>query len=69
MVTMVKAKKKPFFAEESGNIELAAGGTLGVLAAAETLASAAVCPLCIVAAPLFLGLGAYKRMRCGKAKK
>jgi len=60
---MAAKEKRPLFEQENGNVELAAGGVLGVLAAAEVAASAAVCPLCVIAAPIFLGLGAYKKLK------
>ena len=48
---------------------LAVGG--GIAAYGTTLAtmSGVVCPACIVAAPLFLGLGAFQRLKYEKAKK
>lgn len=38
-------------------------GAIGVLGA---VVGAAVCPVCIVAAPTMLGLGAYRRWRTAK---
>ncbi len=50
-------------------VELAAGGVLGILALGEAAAGAAVCPLCVIAAPILLGIGAYKRVRNWKGGK
>ena len=46
-----------------GGTELVAGGALGLLAAAEAAVGAAVCPLCVIGAPILLGVGAYKKLR------
>jgi len=46
-----------------GNMELAAGGILGLAAAGEAAIGAAVCPLCIIGAPILLGIGAYKKLK------
>lgn len=46
-----------------GREEIFAGGVLGAIAVAEAAAGIAVCPVCIIGAPLFLGLGAFKTVR------
>jgi hypothetical protein len=48
--------------KDSGNLELAAGGGLAAMAVAGA-AAGAVCPLCVVGAPVLLGFGAYKKLK------
>lgn len=48
--------------ERPGDAELIVGGGLGALAVCE-VAAGAVCPLCVIAAPILLAVGAYKRLR------
>lgn len=42
---------------------LAAGAGIGAIGLASAIVGAAVCPVCVVAAPALLGAGAYKRWR------
>ena len=46
-----------------GNPELLIGGSLGALALGEAAVGLAVCPLCVVGAPVFLAIGAYKKLK------
>lgn len=55
--------KKEVKSGYGGDVELIAGGTLGLLAAGSAVAGAAVCPLCVVGAPILLGVGAYKKLK------
>ena len=52
--------------KDGGGAEIAAAGAFFALAAAEAAVGAAVCPLCIAAVPLFLGVGAYKGLKSKK---
>ena len=54
-----ETKKK----EDDGTVFLAAGGGLTVVALGG-LAAGAVCPLCVVGAPLLVGYGIYKKYKC-----
>lgn len=45
------------------NYLLAAGASAGAIGTAGALIAGAVCPLCIVATPLLLGAGLFKRMK------
>ncbi|MFH1721563.1 MAG: hypothetical protein ABH950_03050 [Candidatus Altiarchaeota archaeon] len=47
----------------TGNLELAAGGALGALAVGEAAVGLAVCPFCVIGAPIFIGIGAYKKLK------
>jgi len=49
--------------EKSGTEELLVGTALGVVAAGEAFAGMAVCPVCIIGAPILLGMGAYKKYK------
>jgi hypothetical protein len=51
---------------DKGSAEFLAGGALTALVAAEVAVGAAVCPLCVVGAPVFLGVGAIKRLKSRK---
>ena len=48
---------------------LIAGAGVGAFGAASALTVGAVCPLCIVAAPALLGIGAFKHYRRRRAKR
>jgi hypothetical protein len=52
--------------EKPGDAELIVGGGLGALAVCE-VAVGALCPLCVLAAPVLLAVGAYKRLRGKRA--
>lgn len=45
------------------NEHLAMGGAIGAIGVASAALFGAVCPVCIVATPALLGLGAYKRFK------
>ena len=47
----------------TGDLELAAGGTLALTAVAGAALTGAACPLCVVAAPVLLGLGVCRKFR------
>jgi hypothetical protein len=49
--------------KETGNTEIIAGSGLGLLAAGEAAIGAAICPLCIIGAPILIGIGAIKKIR------
>ena len=51
---------------DDGTIFLTAGGGLTAVAVAGFAATSAVCPACVVGAPLLIGYGLYKRSRCKK---
>jgi hypothetical protein len=46
---------------------LMGGASLGAISIATTAFLGATCPLCVVAVPLMLGLGAYKQWRVMRA--
>ena len=52
--------------KREGNELLASGALIGVVGAALGVVSGAVCPVCVVATPALLGIGAYKRFRARK---
>jgi hypothetical protein len=52
-----------------GDGELIAGGTLGALAIAEAATAVTVCPLCVIGAPILIGIGAYKKLTESSGKK
>ncbi len=54
---------------EKGTANLLVGGGFAVYGTAVATAAGAVCPVCVVAAPLFLGLGAVQRYRYQRKKK
>ncbi len=45
-----------------------AGAGIGAIGVASAIAGAAVCPVCVVAAPALLGAGAFKRWRARRQK-
>ncbi len=54
---------------ENGNTFLIAGGASAAYGTSMALAASYVCPVCVVAAPALLGLGAYQRYKYNKAHK
>lgn len=48
---------------------LIAGAGIGAIGIASAIVGAAVCPVCVVAAPALLGAGAYKRWRSRRARQ
>lgn len=52
---------------KDANQYLAMGAGIGVYGAVTAVVGAAACPLCVVAAPAFLGLGVYKKWRAKRA--
>lgn len=53
---------------EDANRLLMAGAGVGAIGVASAIVGAAVCPVCVVAAPALLGAGAYKRWRSRSRK-
>lgn len=51
------------------NYLLAGGASAGAIGTAGVLITGAVCPLCIVATPLLLGAGLFKRMKLKRDQK
>ncbi|MCX6695274.1 MAG: hypothetical protein NTU61_03140 [Candidatus Altiarchaeota archaeon] len=54
--------------KDDGKAELLTGVSLGAFGAAGAIGGA-ICPICVIGTPLFLGLGVYKKIKYGKAKK
>ena len=54
---------------EDAKTLLVGGATLGAFSIATTLLVGTTCPMCIVAAPVMLGAGAYKRWRATQAER
>ena len=54
---------------ETGNTMLLAGGGFAAYGTTMAVAVGTVCPVCIVATPLLLGVGAYQKYKHVKAKK
>ena len=48
---------------------LAAGASAGAIGTAGVLMTGAVCPLCIIATPVLLGVGLLKRMNAKRKQK
>jgi uncharacterized membrane protein YebE (DUF533 family) len=48
---------------------LMTGAAIGVLGVVSAAIGGAVCPVCVVAAPALLGIGAYKRWRAENPPK
>lgn len=46
-----------------------AGAGIGAIGVVGAITGAAVCPVCVVAAPALLGAGAYKRWRARRQKE
>ena len=52
--------------DKSANELLVAGTTMGLVGAAGTLLTGALCPLCLVGTPLLLGIGLFKKLWNGR---
>jgi hypothetical protein len=50
------------------NTMLAGGATIAAIGIAGAIAGGAVCPVCVVAAPLLLGIGVARKIRAAKRK-
>lgn len=48
---------------QKGNKELVFGASLSTYAAASTIITGTVCPLCVIASPILLGIGVYKKIK------
>ncbi len=59
-----KSKKDPETTD--ANTLIAGGIGIGAFGIISAAIGGAVCPVCVVAAPALLGVGAYKRWRAGK---
>ena len=58
-----KGKENSPKSEDDGTLPLVTGGGLTVLAVAG-VAAGAVCPVCVVGAPLLVGYGLYRKYKC-----
>jgi hypothetical protein len=54
---------------DDANRLLLAGAGIGAIGVTSAIVGAAVCPVCVVAAPALLGVGAYKRWRSRRGKE
>jgi len=54
--------------DDNGKLELLAGSSLGVYSVASTMLAGAVCPLCVIAAPVLVGAGLVKKARAKAGK-
>jgi len=53
----------------NANTLLAGGASAGAIGAAGLLLTGAVCPLCIIATPILLGVGMVQRIRATRKQK
>ena len=60
---METSNESPQKEPDKGTGEILAGGVFGVLTVCEAAAGVAVCPICVIAAPILLGIGAMKRIK------
>ena len=51
------------------NSMLLAGAGIGVIGVVGAVLGSAVCPVCVVAAPTLLGVGAYRRWRASRSHR
>jgi hypothetical protein len=56
-------------ATTDANSMLLAGAGIGVIGVVGAVLGSAVCPVCVVAAPTLLGVGAYRRWRASRPKR
>jgi len=61
-------KKIKIKSTKEGNAEICAGAVLGAVGLAGATVSSAICSVCAVGAPLFMGLGIYKKIKKSKEK-
>jgi chromate transport protein ChrA len=54
---------------DKGNIALLTGAGIGTYGTTMALTSGFICPVCVVATPLFLGIGGLQRYKHLKNKK
>jgi len=66
---MDKNEKTIDESRSDANNLLAAGASAGAIGTAGALITGAVCPLCIIATPVLLGVGFLKRMKVNRAQK
>jgi hypothetical protein len=64
---MVQTKDMKKDEHDDGMVYVAAGGGLTAVAVAG-IAAGAVCPICVVGAPVLMGYGVYKKMKSRKKK-
>lgn len=50
------------------NAMLAGGATVAAIGIAGAIVSGAVCPVCVVAAPVLLGIGAARKIRAARRR-
>lgn len=55
--------------KRDANAMMVAGVGVGALGAVTAAIGGALCPVCVVAAPALLGIGAYRRWRAGRPKE
>ena len=53
--------------KDTGSAEVIGGAALGLVAGAEYAVGVAVCPLCVIAAPILIGIGAAKKLKAKKS--
>ena len=53
---------------DTGNTCLVAGFGIGALGVTGAVTAGAVCPLCVIATPALLGIGAFQKLRYSKNK-
>lgn len=63
-----KAKRAGKEEKAEANAMLAGGAAIAAIGVAGAVASGAVCPVCVVAAPLLLGIGAVRRIRAARQR-
>jgi hypothetical protein len=51
------------------NSMLLAGAGIGIIGVVGAVLGSAVCPVCVVAAPTLLGIGAYRRWRASRSHR
>lgn len=55
-------------AKRDANALMLSGAGIGVFGAVSAVIGGAVCPVCVVAAPALLGIGAFRRWRTSRAR-
>lgn len=55
--------------EEDANALMVAGAGIGALGAVTAMIGGAVCPVCVVAAPALIGVGAFRKWKASRAKR
>lgn len=63
-----REREKAALREEAKTL-LVGGATLGTFSVVTTVIAGTTCPMCLVAAPVMLGAGAYKRWRLARVQQ